>query len=143
LEKRTGNEAFRNVYEQFDPQTSNGFYVDEKSNLNVTYRLVLFSINGERQYSNHVFFEAGERKTFHLYPNPANDDVTIQLPATFNGKTRLIVTDINGRQVMNQQLFIQPSQINTVISVKDLSAGIYNIRLENNDELYSAKLLKQ
>ncbi|HLO37582.1 MAG TPA: T9SS type A sorting domain-containing protein [Lacibacter sp.] len=81
--------------------------------------------------------------TIHLYPNPANDDVTIQLPANFIGKTHLIVTDINGRQVINQQLFIQSSQINTVVSVKHLPAGIYNIRLENKEELYSAKLLKQ
>jgi hypothetical protein len=143
LEKRTGTEAFKTVHEQFDPQTINGFYVDEKNNSNVTYRLVIYALNGERQYSNHVFFEANERKTFHLYPNPANDDVTIQLPANFSGKTNVVVTDITGRQVINEQLFIQSSQINTVVSVKQLPAGIYNIRLENKDESYSAKLLKQ
>jgi hypothetical protein len=143
LEKRTGNETFISAYEQLDPTTINGFYVDGKNNSNVTYRLVVYALNGERQYSNHVFFEADERKTFHLYPNPANDDVTIQLPANFTGKTHLVVTDINGRQVINQQLYIQSSQINTVVSVKHLPAGIYNIRLENKDELYSAKLLKQ
>ncbi|HLO38226.1 MAG TPA: hypothetical protein VK173_07050, partial [Lacibacter sp.] len=76
LERRTGNEAFISVYEQLDPTTINGFYVDQKNNSNVTYRLVVYALNGERQYSNHVFFEADERKTFHLYPNPANDDVT-------------------------------------------------------------------
>lgn len=143
LEKRIGDKPFISVYEQINPQTSNGFYVDEKNNSNVTYRLAVFALNGERQYSNHVFFEADERKTFHLYPNPANDDVTIQLPANFIGKTHVIVTDITGRQVINQQLFIQSSQINTVVSVKQLPAGIYNIRLENKDESYSAKLLKQ
>lgn len=143
LERRIGNESFRNVYEQLDPQTSNGFYTDEPVNSNVTYRLVVFALNGEKQYSNHVFIEADARKKFHLYPNPANDDVTIQLPANFNGKTQVVVTDINGRQVINQQLFIQSSQINTVVSVKHLPAGIYNIRLENKDGSYSAKLLKQ
>ncbi len=143
LEKRIGNEPFKTVYEQLDPQTINGFYVDEKNNSNVTYRLAVFSLTGERQYSNHVFFEAGERKTFHLYPNPANDDVTIQLPVNFIGKTHVVVTDINGRQVINQQLFIPSSQNSAVVSVKQLPAGIYNIRLENKDESYSAKLLKQ
>jgi hypothetical protein len=143
LERKIGSETFKTVYEQVDPSINNGFYVDEKNNSNVTYRLVVYSLNGERQYSNHVFFEAGEKKTFHLYPNPAAEDVTIQLPANFSGKTNVVVTDINGRQVINQPLFIQSSQINTVVSVKQLPAGIYNVRLENKDGWYSAKLLKQ
>ncbi|MEJ8840845.1 T9SS type A sorting domain-containing protein [Lacibacter sp. H375] len=143
LERKTGNEQFKKIAEQINPSTVNGFYTDEETSSNATYRLVLYALNGERQYSNHVFIEAPERKTFHLYPNPANDDVTIQLPANFTGKTYVVVTDITGRQVINQQLFIQSSQINTVVSVKHLPAGIYNIRLENKDGSYSAKLLKQ
>lgn len=143
LERKAGNEQFKKITEQFNPSTVNGFYTDEEINTTVTYRLVVYALSGERQYSNHIFFEAEGRKTFHLYPNPANDDFTIQLPANFNGKTHVVVTDITGRQVINQQLFIQASQINTVVSVKHLPAGIYNIRLENKGELYSAKLLKQ
>lgn len=143
LEKRTGHEAFRTVYEQFDPIAGNGFYADEKNYVNVTYRLSVFALNGERQYSNHVFIEAGERRTFQLYPNPANNQVTIQLPAGFTGKTNLVVTDVTGRQIINQQLFIQSLQNSTIVSVKELPSGIYNIRLENKEESFSATLLKQ
>lgn len=142
LERKIGNEAFKTVYEQFDPATSNGFYADEKNSSTVTYRLAVFSLTGERQYSNHVFFESALIKTFNLYPNPANDDVTIQLPANFTGKTNMVVIDINGRQVISQQLIIQ-SQNNVLVSVKQLPVGFYSIRLENKGEVYSAKLLKQ
>jgi hypothetical protein len=90
-----------------------------------------------------VYFNYVVTKTFNFYPNPANENVTIQLPENFNGKTGIIVTDVNGRQVINQQQFIQSSQNTTVVSVKRLPAGMYSIRLENKGETYSAKLLKQ
>jgi hypothetical protein len=143
LERKTGNEAFRTVYEQFDPQTSNGFYVDEKNNSNVTYRLVLIALNGERQYSNHVFFEPAAVKTFNLYPNPATNEVTIQLPGNINGRAGIVVTDVNGRQVLLQQMIIPTSQSNTTLALKNLPAGIYQLRMEINGEIYSAKLVKQ
>ena len=143
LERKAGNEQFKQISEQLYPSSADGFYIDEESNSTVTYRLVVFALNGERQYSNHVFFESAVLKTFNLYPNPAKEDVTIQLPTNFNGKTKLVVTDINGRQVINQQIFIPPSQNIALVSVKQLTAGIYNVRLENKGESYSAKLLKQ
>ena len=143
LERKSGNEQFKQISEQLYPSSADGFYIDEESNSTVTYRLVVYALNGERQYSNHVFFESAVLKTFNLYPNPANDDVTIQLPASFNGKSSLVITDINGRQVINQHLFIPSSQNIALISVKQLAAGIYNVRLENKGESYSAKLLKQ
>jgi hypothetical protein len=143
LERKTGNDQFRKIAEQLNPFSLNGFYTDGESSTNVTYRLVVYALNGEWQYSNHVYFNYVVTKTFNFYPNPANENVTIQLPENFNGKTGIIVTDVNGRQVINQQQFIQSSQNTTVVSVKRLPAGMYSIRLENKGETYSAKLLKQ
>ncbi len=144
LERKTGSEQFRKIAEELNPSSLNGFYTDKESIGNVTYRLVVYALNGDLQYSNHVYFDAtAAARTFGFYPNPATNDVTIQLPANFNGKTNLIITDINGRQVINQQLFIPSAQTIAIVSVKQLPAGIYNIRLENNGETYSAKLIKQ
>lgn len=143
LERKTGNGQFEKITEQFSPSTATGFYTDERRNSNVTYRFVVFALNGERQYSNHLFFEAGAVKTFNLYPNPATNEVTIQLPVNVNGKAGISVTDVNGRQVMLQQLIIPASQTRTTLDLKDLPAGIYHIRLEIKGEIYTAKLVKQ
>jgi hypothetical protein len=143
LERKTGNEQFKKITEQFNPSTANGFYADDETNSNVTYRLVVYALNGERQYSNHVFFEAAAVKTFNLYPNPATNEVTIQLPGNINGRAGIVVTDVNGRQVLLQQMIIPTSQSNTTLALKNLPAGIYQLRLEINGEIYSAKLVKQ
>ncbi len=143
LEKRTGNEAFRTIYQQSDLETNHGFYIDDKSNYNLTYRLVVYAVNGERQYSNHLFFETDGRNLFHIYPNPAKDDVIIQLPTNVNGRAGISITDVNGRQVRIQQIFIPASQTNIPLSLKDLPAGIYHLRLEIKGEAYFTKLIKQ
>lgn len=143
LERKAGNEQFRKINEQSNPTTNNGFYTDEESYSNVTYRLIVYSWNGERQYSNHVFFESDVVKTFNLYPNPATNEVTIQLPPNVNGRAGIVVTDVNGRQVQMQQVFIPALQTNTKLGLKDLPAGIYYLRLEINGEVYSTKLIKQ
>jgi hypothetical protein len=144
LERKTGNERFKQITEQLYPSSANGFYTDKEINSAVTYRLVLYGLNGERQYSNHIYFDAAlPVKTISFYPNPASNDITIQLPVKVIGKTTIIVLDITGQQVLNQQLFISSSQNNLRIAVEKLPAGIYNIRLENKEEVYSAKLIKQ
>ena len=143
LERKTGNGQFRKLNEQSNPSSVNGFYTDEESNSNVTYRLVVYSWRGERQYSNHLFFETGVVKTFNLYPNPATNEVTIQLPPTINGIAGIVVTDVNGKQVKLQQIIIAPFQTNTTLRLNDLPAGIYHLRLEMKGEVYSAKLIRQ
>jgi hypothetical protein len=143
LERKAGNEQFKKITEQFNPSTVNGFYTDGETNSNVIYRLVVYALNGERQYSNHLFFESGISKTFSLYPNPATNEVTIQLPGNVNGRAGVAITDVNGKQVMLQHMIIPAAQTNAKISLKELPAGIYHVRLEINGEVYSAKLLKQ
>jgi len=143
LERKASNEQFKKIAERLNPSTVNGFYSDEQSNSNVTYRLVVYAMNGERQYSNHLFFEAEISRTFNLYPNPATNEVTIQLPGNVSGRAGVALTDVNGKQVLLQQMIIPAAQTNSKISLKDLPAGFYHVRLEINGEVYSAKLLKQ
>lgn len=143
LERKAGNEQFKKVTEQLNPSIANGFYTDEEINSNVTYRLIVYALNGERQYSNHIFFEMGVVRTFNLYPNPATNEVTIQLPGNINGRAGIVVTDVNGRQVLLHQMIIPTSRSNTTLALRNLPAGIYQLRMEINGEVYSAKLIKQ
>jgi hypothetical protein len=60
-----------------------------------------------------------------------------------SGRAGVALTDVNGKQVLLQQMMIPAAQTNSKISLKDLPAGFYHVRLEINGEVYSAKLLKQ
>lgn len=143
LEKKTGNAGFYPLKEQIHPAVADGYFVDEKNAEPVTYRLLLLAENGSSQYSHHLFFDADKTQVFNLYPNPASENVTILLPPHTNGKTMITITDVNGRQLWQQEFFMQREQTTVVLSLKQLSAGMYQLRLTNNNRQFIAKLLKQ
>ncbi|WP_144886136.1 T9SS type A sorting domain-containing protein [Lacibacter cauensis] len=142
LEKKTGSTAFVPVTEKLQPAL-NGFYDDERNTTPVTYRLLLFALDGTVQHSKHLFFNADKQTSFNLYPNPAQDKVTVQLPVNTKGKTFVAITDVNGKLLLQKELLIQPAQTTFELSVKHLPIGIYQVRLVNNAVQFTTKLLKQ
>ena len=73
--------------------------------------------------------------SFNIYPNPANDFVTItNLPI---GSTMRIL-DITGKVVYSSAI---TSEQTTTINTTDFINGIYLIRIENNGNIANRKLV--
>ncbi len=75
-----------------------------------------------------------------MYPNPANEKITIESSASgskLNGTISLIGMD--GQELINQK--VQGSRVE--INVNSLLAGIYFIRLVNNDKIEFGKFIKE
>ena len=69
----------------------------------------------------------------HLYPNPANNILTIE--DTSPGKEKVVsIFNIHGQLLMNQTL----NQAKTIIDISDLAKGIYFLKL-NTDKGGDAK----
>jgi hypothetical protein len=73
-----------------------------------------------------------------VYPNPAKDALHIYLPN--NSKYEYSLTDILGRTV-KANTNIQNSEI--IINTSPLPAGLYTIRLHNENASYSGKFVKE
>src|SRR5690606_26449901 len=72
--------------------------------------------------------------SFNIFPNPANDFVTItHLPSG----SKLKVMDITGKTVYNS--VVQSEQ--TVINTSDFVNGVYIIQIENNGSISNKKLI--
>jgi len=63
-------------------------------------------------------------KTFQVFPNPAGDEITIQLPA--EGLVRLRISDLWGRVVASETLYGSES----TLSLSALEAGIYILTVD-------------
>ncbi len=63
-----------------------------------------------------------EKKDVILYPNPATESVTIEVPATFTGSS-FAISDLTGRILKQGQLASTINQIN----LNELSTGVYLI----------------
>ncbi|NQV52887.1 MAG: DUF1028 domain-containing protein [Flavobacteriales bacterium] len=70
-----------------------------------------------------------EEEGFILFPNPADDELTIQLKET--GEYALVIRDINGRSVYEDNL-----NANATIDVSTLAAGKYTLGLKGAEGVY-------
>ncbi len=75
----------------------------------------------------------------NVFPNPAKEEVNIQLSGEFKGIAQLSILAIDGRELKNQS--IQNTKNRLTLDVSDLSAGIYMIRLQTDEGQVSQKLV--
>jgi hypothetical protein len=64
-------------------------------------------------------------KNINIYPNPANNFITIDFNEII-GKTNLIIVDLLGKKVLEQEFNNTPKEI---INIENLSNGIYTLRI--------------
>jgi hypothetical protein len=74
---------------------------------------------------------------FTVYPNPASTSISISLIDEVKNAT-ISIFDINGRQVYAKKLDLQGI---VTINTKNLSTGIYILKINNNVISYSEKLI--
>ncbi|HLG35011.1 MAG TPA: T9SS type A sorting domain-containing protein [Bacteroidia bacterium] len=78
-------------------------------------------------------------KYIHVYPNPASDELNVDYSLGENELGLLSVTDLLGREIMNEKL--HSSQKSIKISTKDIEDGMYFLRLIVNNELIGLQKL--
>lgn len=74
-----------------------------------------------------------------MYPNPAADNLTIDLTALYTGEVNTVdILDLSGRRI--ETLLVNAPLIK--LSVADYKAGAYLISVKNNDMVINAKFIK-
>ena len=71
-----------------------------------------------------------------VYPNPANDMITIQYPEM----RQITITNIVGQRIVSQEF--QPTS-HKVVDISSLESGVYFITLDTADGIASTKFVKQ
>lgn len=78
---------------------------------------------------------------FSVYPNPSAGRVRIALSGNLTGRSRLRVFSAGGRLLLEQD-FAQPASINgQPLDLSSLSPGLYLLRLQSGQQVFSRKLL--
>lgn len=75
-----------------------------------------------------------------LFPNPANDNLSVYIDFIKDGLYELAITDINGRVVMRQDIQHSKNTLST-ISTAHLDNGLYFIRIIGGGTKITQKLL--
>ena len=71
-----------------------------------------------------------DSSTFAIYPNPANERINISASGVDLSQYSVAVTDMLGRQVSKSEI-----SIDGIIDVSNLSEGIYNLTIMDNNKI--------
>jgi len=76
-------------------------------------------------------------KFLKLYPNPANDKINIE--SLMTGDRSLSIINVNSQKVIERQITNQKVQID----ICDLPAGVYFVKLQNENTVEVRKIIKE
>ena len=80
---------------------------------------------------------------FKLYPNPVQNELTINFDSIIKGNASIVIYDLNGREVLSGQSYINTGNNNIKIETSSLNNGLYLVELKlNNETPIRMKLMK-
>ena len=77
---------------------------------------------------------------FNLYPNPANDKVTVDFISRAEGNVRLYIYNLAGQKVLSSDITAREGMNTQTISTNMLSNGVYLFEVEGNGETQRQRL---
>ena len=88
--------------------------------------------------------EINSESGFMIYPNPADDRVTVAFETTISGKVEINIYDLSGKLVKNVDLGIRPEgRHDAIMNCDNLTSGTYIMRLTIGDQHSSSKFIVQ
>lgn len=80
--------------------------------------------------------------SFKMYSNPANNNVTIQLPATIQTNATITITNAAGKMVYNKTVNKAGTQnLQHIPEVSNLSSGLYFVTINTDGRITNQKLV--
>lgn len=78
-----------------------------------------------------------------LYPNPANDNISLEFEAVNDGIATLTIVNTIGQVMLNKSVTIVDGVYNDNLDISSLSNGIYSVRIQTATETTIQKLIIQ
>jgi hypothetical protein len=112
------------------------------------YRLRQVDLDNHSKFSNVVLIKGEKPVTLTidgLFPNPAISTVNVLIAAPDKDKVTLIITDIAGRKVIEQQVSVETGSNTIPVDINGLIKGTYMVKLVCSSNCVSAvgKFVKQ
>lgn len=111
------------------------------------YRLRLVDLAGNSKLSNVVLIKSDKPTLITidgLFPNPATTTINLRVGAPNRDRLTIVVTDISGRMVMQQNMNVETGNNTLPLDISALPDGNYFIKLiSSNGEVSTGRFVKQ
>jgi photosystem II stability/assembly factor-like uncharacterized protein len=122
---------------QLDYTYTDNSFTDAATGGKAFYRLKQISKDGKEEYSNVVLLSIYNSQ-FTLFPNPANDKVTITFSRRINENVKFDFYAASGQLLQTTQA---NNVTNQTINVSHLPSGIYTLKISTPQATYTKKLV--
>lgn len=78
--------------------------------------------------------------TLHVFPQPASDEVWLELPAEAEGLWSVTAWDVAGRQIFSNEKLVQEGKIR--LSAKSWATGSYIVQTRQNGKVFWGKIIR-
>jgi|GEM_PF-678691 len=85
--------------------------------------------------------ELGNNAKYRIYPNPARENVKLDMEGLNSQLVNIIVTDVNGKILENRQIQPNHGTVNTEFDLRDYSKGIYYVKINIGDYYFMEKIV--
>ncbi len=111
----------------------------------VYYRLKQVDFDGTSALSQivQVSIEFEQSVAVSTYPNPVDDQLTIELDSPFSGEAFIKLTSLNGREIFNRKIKTSLGLNSFSINTSGLRAGIYVLNVNAGDKSFKTKIVKR
>jgi hypothetical protein len=83
-----------------------------------------------------------ELKELQVYPNPTNGQLNLTFETGVAGKTQVLLTDIQGKEVYREEITTTAAQtVQRSIDIGGQSSGTYFLKISNNDKSTVKKII--
>jgi hypothetical protein len=142
LERKNNIGTYTTISNYIQPQNGSYNYTDVEVVFPSVYRLAVVSYNGDEEYSRRLFFDEKNGNELRVYPNPANEQLQIQMPYE-KGNVSIIIHDYTGRIVLTRNHIAASAQQVIVLPLQQLPAGVYFVSCYTNGQVWKTKFVKQ
>ncbi len=80
------------------------------------------------------------RSGLSIYPNPTSGNVSVQIPSSFTGEVYANIYDAMGKLVFRKTEKLTGQTNTIVLSLEDLTDGMYFFEVKTNSENYTTKI---
>ena len=98
--------------------------------------------NSSARNSNPSLLEITNSSNFTLYPNPTNNQVNISWNQLKEGRVKITIYDVLGKEIYNNNTFKLERKQQINIDISDFENGIYFIKFETNQKSETQQLIK-
>lgn len=122
-----GNSSISKNYQYSDNQlsTSSVYY----------YRLKMVDIDGSAKFSSIIFIRNANSGVTTVYPNPARDQITINIADKNLINTQALLSDLNGKILQRISL----NQVSTQVNISSYVGGMYLLKFKDGKTIKIVK----